>query len=214
MRRRWDGSLPWLLLLGLTVLGARVFGEGSITDLRLFRTREWLRAEVRARGLLDKRTTLTIESGLPGTCLYLLRLEDRSGRLVAERFVQRSLRFDLWENRYLLESAEGTLALPTLAAADSAISHLEGCEVCPLSRLRPGDEYHLVLQIAVRPLAPEDRERLSHYVRRNSAGGREEVAVDLSALFFGRVMEEKGSSRQVLRQAGPFFRTTDLMEEP
>ena len=213
MRWRWDTGRSWAFLLGLILLGSEAFAAGTVTDLRLFRDQDAVRAEVRATGLLDQRTALTIESGLPGTCLYLFRLEDRAGRTVAERYLEFSLRFDLWESRYLLRNGEETLALPTLAAADSAISHLPGAEVCPLSRLRPGDEYRLVLQIAVRPLAPEDRERLSRYVSRNSAGGREEVAVDLSALF-GRVMEEKESSRQIVRQMSPFFHTADLPEAP
>jgi hypothetical protein len=210
--RRFGGR-RWLLPLGLAFLAARAFGQGSVTELLLFRTSESLRAEVRAHGLLDERTTLTIESGLPGTCLYRLRLEDRSGRLVAERYVQRSLRFDLWENRYLLESAEETLALPTLAAADSAISRLADCDLCPLSRLRSTEEYQLILQIAVCPLAPADRDRLSRYVSRNSAGDGEEVALDLSGLF-GRAMEEKGTSRQIIGSASPFFRPGDLREAP
>ncbi len=213
MRMRRDRGHSWVFVVGLILIGREAFAAGAITDLRLFRRQDLVRAEVRATGLLDERTTLTVESGLPGTCLYLFRLEDRAGRAVAERYLELSLRFDLWENRYLLQSGDGTIALPTLAAADSALSYLPGAEICPLSRLRSGDEYRLVLQIAVRPLAPEDRERLSTYVNRNSAGGREEVAVDLGALF-GRVMEEKEGARQVVRQASPFFRATDLPEAP
>jgi hypothetical protein len=112
-----------------------------------------------------------------------------------------------------MESAEETLALPTLAAADSAISHLANCDLCPLSRLRSEEEYQLTLQIAVRPLGPKDRERFSRYVSRNVAGGGEEVALDLSGLF-GHAEEEKGSSRQVIGRASPFFRAGDLGEAP
>ena len=213
MRARRVGGQRWLLPLGLALLAAPASGQGSVTELLLFRSGESLRAEVHARDLLDERTTATIESGLPGTCVYMLRLEDRSGRLVAERYVERSLRFDLWENRYLLESAEGTLALPTLAAADSAISCLANYDLCPVSRLRSTEEYQLILQIAVHPLAPDDRERLSRYVSRSSGGDGEEVALDLSGLF-GREMEDQGSARQVMGRASHFFRAGDLREAP
>ena len=206
-------GLRWSLPLGLALLAAPAFGQGRVTELLLFRMGESLRADVRAQDLLDERTTQTIESGLPGSCVYLLRLEDRSGRLVAERYVERSLRFDVWENRYDLESAEETLALPTLAAADSVISRLANCDLGPLSRLRPEEEYQLTLQIAVRPLGPEDRERFSRYVSRNSAGGGEDVALDLSGLF-GHATEETGSSRQVIARSSPFFRAGDLREAP
>jgi hypothetical protein len=210
MRARRDGGLRWFFPLGLAFLAAPAFGQGSVTALLLFRTGESLRADVRANDLLDERTRETIESGLPGSCVYLLRLEDRSGRLVAERFVERSLRFDVWESRYLLEDAEETLALPTLAAADSAVSRLASCDLCPLSRLRSEEEYQLLLQIAVGPLAIDDRERLFGYASRNSSGG-EEVDLDLIGLF-GHGEKDKGSSRQVIERASPFFRTGDLRE--
>jgi hypothetical protein len=202
-----------ILLGGLAVFVSGASGQGSVTDLHLFNKQGWVRAEVRTHGLLDKRTTLTIESGLPGTCLYLFRLEDRAGRAVAEQCTELSLRYDLWDNRYILENGGVSLALPTLAAADSALSHLQAAEICPASRLLPTNEYRVVLQIAVRPLAPEDRERLSRYVSRNSSGGREEVALDLSVLF-GRALDERNSSRPVVRQEGPFFRLRDLAGEP
>jgi hypothetical protein len=202
-----------LLPLLAVFLATPALSQGSVTELAVFRTGESVRAEVRARDLLDERTTQTIKSGLPGTCVYLLRLEDRSGHLVTERFVQRSLRFEVWDKRYVLESEEETLALPTLAAADSAFSRLSGCELCPLSLLRSTEEYQLILRIAVRPLAPEARENLSGYVSQNSADESAGLALDLSARF-GRAMEEKGSSRQVIGHASPFFRAGDLREAP
>lgn len=197
----------------LTVTLAYGAPTGLVTDLRLSCDGGWLHAEVRARDLLDERTRLTIESGLPGTCLFQLRLEDRTGRPIEERYVERTLRFDLWENRYLLEEGDEPRALPTREAADSAFSHVADCRLVALSRLLSNGEYRVVVQIAVRPLAPEDRQRLSRYVSRTSAGGGEEVALDLGVVF-GRILGEKSSSRPTVRHVGPFFRVADLPGQP
>lgn len=186
---------------------------GQITELRLFRSGGALHAEVRSRDLLDERTRSTIESGLPGTGLYLFRVEDRAGRAVAEIVVERTLRFDLWENRFLLEGEEATRALQSSAEADSAFSHLADCVLGPLHRLQPGTEYRVVVQIAVRPLAPEDRRRLSRYVSRTSGGGGEEVALDLSVVF-GRILGEKSKARPSVQHTGPYFRVDELPEGP
>ncbi len=186
---------------------------GQITDLRLFRSGGTLHAEVRSRDLLDERTRSTIESGLPGTCLYFFRVEDRAGRAVAEVYVERTLRFDLWENRFLLEGGDQPLSLTSAAEADSAFSHLADRVLGPLHRLPPGKEYRVVVQIAVRPLAPEDRRRLSRYVSRTSGGGGEEVALDLSVVF-GRILGEKSKSRPSIQHTGPYFRVDDLSEGP
>jgi len=202
------------ILVALAFLwAATVLAEGRIAALHLFRSGEWIKAEVRAQHLLDERTRLTVESGLPGTCLYQLRLEDASGQAVVERYQELSLRLDLWENRYLLQEDDETRAWPSLAAADSALSHLANYALCPLSALQSGGEYHVVVQIAVRPLAPEDRRRLSRYVSRNSAAGSEEVALDLGALF-SHILGEKGGSRRLIRYEGPPFRAADLKEGP
>ena len=113
----------------------------------------------------------------------------------------------------MLESEEESVAFTSLAAADSALSRLADCELCPLSRLRSTEEYQLILRIAVRPLAPEDREHLSGYVGRTGADDNEGTALDLSGLF-GRALEETGSTRRVIGQASPFFRAGDLREAP
>lgn len=210
--RRGVGDPLWLLPLGMALLAAPAFGQGSVTELFLYRTGESLRAEVRAHDLLDERTMQTIESGFPGVCLYLLRLEDRSGRLVAERSVERSLRYDPWKDHYLLTSEDDSLALPTLAAADSAISCLANCDLCPTSLLRSTEEYQLSLQIAVKPLASDRGGGLFGHVSDRGADP-DGVAFDLQALF-GRAAQEKSVSGQVIGRSSPFFRAADLREAP
>jgi hypothetical protein len=220
MRRAGIRTLPRsILIIVLTVwmgqflCARKVYSAGRVEDLRLFRCGGWLRAEIRALDLLDPRTTSTIESGFPGTCVYRVVLEDRTGRAVAQRYVAQSLRVDFWENRYRLEGPDGTRTFPGLAPADSALSHLASCAVCPVTQLRSGEEYRLVVLIAVRPLAPADREHLSRYVTRNRGLDNEDVTLDLEAIFarvFGAPEEDGG----VIRHAGPFLRVADLPEEP
>jgi hypothetical protein len=206
------GGPRWLLPLGMALLAAPALGQGSVTELLVYQTGGAIRAEVRAHDLLDERTTQTIESGFPGVCLYVLRLEDRSGRLVAERQVERSLRYEPWQDCYLLTSDGDVLALPTLAAADSAISCLANCDLCSTSRLGPTEEYQVSLQIAVQPLASDRGEGLFGPVS-GRAAEPDGVALDLQALF-GRTAQEKSASGQLIGRSSPFFRAADLREAP
>ncbi len=187
--------------------------RGEIVSLHPYRDTGWLRLDLRARNLLDDRTVSTIESGLPGTCVFHLRVENRDGEVVVERLVELSLRFDLWENHYVLDGEGESLTLPSLAAADSAWSTLHGQRLCALDRLAPQDEYRVLVRTAVQPLAPEDRERLSHYVSRNSGGGGEEVALDLGALISG-IFGRHGSGERIVEYAGRYFRRDDLEVRP
>ena len=206
-------GLALLLFCCAIVLAAGARADGQVTELRPYRAGGWLRAVVRAHDLLDDRTRSTVESGLPGTCIYGLRLEDRSGRLLAETFVERTLRYDLWENTYLLQQEDVTSPYSNLAAADSALSYLADCGICPLNRLEGSAEYRIVVRIAVRPLATEDRERLSRYVSRTTAGEGEEVSIDLGALF-NHIIGEKGKSKRVVEHSGLYFRLAELEEVP
>lgn len=188
-------------------------GAGQVTDLSLFRAEGWLRASVRARDLLDDRTRSTIQSGLPGTCIYQILVQDEAGRPVAEQYIELTLRYDLWENVYILEDVAGPHPFRTLASADSALSHRPDCGLASITSLQSSASYRVLVRVAVRPLAPEDRRRLSKYVSRTSGGGREEVAFDLSGVF-KHILGEKERSRPVIEHIGPLFRIDAIKEAP
>lgn len=209
---------PWLIIgfavwAGQLLGGGRVFGAARIEDARLFRSQGWLRADIRGLDLLDPATTSTIESGYPGTCAYYVFLEDRTGRMVSEQYVLRSLSRVLWEISYVLEDPDGARTFPALAVADSAISHLPGCAVCPETRLRDGEEYRLVVVIDVRPVGPEDRQHFSGYLTRGPGTDNEYDQVNLGAMLT-RVFGTPQESERVVRHVGPFIRVADLPEGP
>lgn len=200
-------TVVWLL----TAAGAQA--AGSVEEVYIYKQTGSLRVEMHAGDLLDERTASTIDSGLPGTCVYYLRLEDQNESLVAEQFLEFSLQLNLWENLYFLSAPTGQLVYETLAAADSAWSHLYAVDVCPLARLERERAYRVQVQIAVQPLAPEVRERLSKYVSSNSSRSREELAVDLSALL-GRLLGGSGSAGDQARFTSDLFHIGDLEERP
>jgi hypothetical protein len=202
-------------LLGLCaiLLATEARAAGQVVEVRPFLSEGWLRAEIQARDILDERTRSTIQSGLPGTCIYQLNLEDRAGRVVAERYIELTLRFDLWENFYILDDIEGAHTFPTLAAADSALSHRPDCGISAITSLQSDVEYRIIVRIAVRPLAAEDRRRLSRYVSRTSGGGHEEVAIDLSGVF-QHILGDEGKTRPLIEKVGPLFRLGEIRGTP
>ena len=187
---------------------------GSIESARPFRRQGWLHVTLQARDLLDARTVSTVESGLPGSCVYRIHLQDRQGEDVGQRLVELSVRLDLWENRYRLQGPQGSLDLSTLAAADSALSHLEAVRLLPLERLSDAQEYRLQVDVIVQPLAAHDQARISRYVSQNTRGPRQEFALNLSALF-NRVFGQRGAAED---SGSPFrsayFKPRELEESP
>jgi hypothetical protein len=132
------GSLRYTILL-LMILGVATMAtaDDRVTLLRPFPQNDRLFVELQAAELLNDRTASTIDSGLPGSCVYHIQIVDSDDHTLAERIVDLTLRLDLWENVYLLDDPAGTTTLTSLAAADSAWSHLPGVDLCALSRLSP-----------------------------------------------------------------------------
>ncbi|MFH1843037.1 MAG: hypothetical protein ABIF77_07490 [bacterium] len=205
-------SCCWLAVVWLLVAVSAQAG-GIVEVIHIYRQAGQVRLELRAREILDRRTASTVDSGLPGTCVYHLQLLDEAEQVVVEFFLELTLQLDLWENRYLLDCPSGRHVFPSLAAADSAWSHLIGIDLCPEPRLAPDLGYRLQVQIAVQPLAPEVRKRLSRYVSSNSSRNREELALDLGAVF-GRILGGDGPDNDNVRFVSPWFRIGDLEERP
>ena len=210
MRRRRNLRDRWILLSALVLL-ALPANAGRIAEARLYVTAGSVRVDLTATDLLDQRTESTIDSGLPGTCVFGLHLESRRSTL-GETFVEQSLRLDLWENIYLLRRGIVEERFGSLAEADSAWSNLENIELVRQSVLVAERQYRLVVQVAVRPLAPEDRERMSRYVQKHSGSGSEELSLDLGALFAG--MFGRGDKDQVARFESEWFLPVELEVRP
>ncbi len=187
---------------------------GSVTSAQTFRRGGWLHVSLQARDVLDARTVSTVESGLPGSCMYRIQLEDRAGATVGERVVELSVRLDLWENQYVVRGPHGSSALATLAAADSALSHLDAVRLLPVEHLNASREYRVQVEVEVQPLGAHDQARISRYVSQNTRGPRQEFALNLSALFH-RVFGSRGGSESTGAPFyGPFFTPAELEESP
>jgi hypothetical protein len=205
-------------LRNAAVAAAGVFLAGAIVRAaeidraRPLECGPWLCAEVRARNLLDAHTRSTIESGLPGTCVYRISLHEQDGPRIAERVLALILRFDVWNERYELQilGSEAPKEEPlmqrftSLAAADSAWSHVAAARVVRRDRLRPERRYQLRIEALVQPLAAEDRERLSRYVREQSAGTHNDFLIDVGALLWRFRPGEPGKSQAAQFATGWF----------
>ncbi len=196
-----------------TVFWSLAASAVEMANLTPYREAGRLRVNLEARQLLDAPTASTIDSGLPGTCVYRLGLESLDGAVIKEQLLTFSLRLDLWENLYILDGPEGQTNFSSLAAADSAWSRLRDIDICGLDRLASDEEYRLRVQILVQPLGPEQRARLSNYVSSNSGRNRDELALDLGAIF-GRLIggDDGGEDHSVFTSTS--FRPTGLEAAP
>jgi hypothetical protein len=211
-RRRAPRTWAAVGLLGLWA-AASARADPAVTEATPKRAQGWLEVEVLARDLLDARIASTVDSGLPGTCVYHIALREDDHEVVTERVLEMSLRFDLWDDRYVLEGPEGVRSFATLAAADSAWAHLDGVRLIPVSSLQSNLSYRLQVRVAVQPLAPEDQAWISRYVSQSSGAERQEFALDVGALL-ERFFHERSDRQSGAAYLGPPFRLPDVEETP
>lgn len=207
--RRFASCIPFAL--AALPLGAHA--AARVDSLAAYRASGWLHCDVVATGLLDARTASTVESGLPGSCVYRIEVQDERGTAIVRREVAMQLRLDLWSGSYLLDGFEGERAFSTRAAADSAWSHPTRVRLAPLEQLRRDRSYRLVARVVVSPLASRDRARLTRYVSQRSGEGSEEFSLDVGGLL-DRFLRGGRESEASAPAIGPPFLWPELRESP
>ncbi len=174
--------------------------EDRELELDVFRREDGVFLDLLGRSLLDEKTRLTVESGLPGTCLFWVRFEEAPNGLIREEIIEHTLRFDLWEGLYEVSRPGGSRFFESLAAADSAWASLRSYPLASPTEVRNGGRYSVQVSVDVQPLAPEDRERLGRYVTRNSGSENEELVLNLGAVV-NRLFGRPGNPRESVLQS-------------
>ena len=207
MQKAWTGIL--FLLAAATAADGAAPGVVAV-DVRA--EAGWLAADIQLANLIDLRTASTIDSGLPGICAYEVSVIGPSAAVIGRRTWTLRLDHDLWEDRYLVTGPDGEREVAGLAAMDSVCSRLDAVRLLPLARLDPDAEYRLTVSVEVLPLASVDSQHLSQYLTRRGGGAREELDLDLGALF-GRLFKGGRTGRTTVAHTGPVFRPRTLIEE-
>jgi hypothetical protein len=184
--------------------------SSAVTDVTVHRHGPWLEVDLRAPTMLDERVASTVESGLPGTCVYRCAVEQESDGVVARQVLELQIRLDLWENQYVLEGPGRHDVFSSLAAADSACSNVKNLVMMRLDDLLPRQRYRVRVESAVLPLGLEDRERISHFVS-ESGRGDHEFSLDVGAVLH-RLFTGAGGGSGAPAAISTAFRPDELRE--
>lgn len=189
MRGRWM-PIVGAALLALSTEAAR--GQPRVEQVVVYRDGGWLACDVTAADLLDARVRSTVESGLPGSCVWRLAVTRDGDGDLARVLWETSLRLDLWTERFQLTDPRGARELTGWAAADSALAHPRGIRLLRLESVPSELRLRIVVDVIVEPLGPAERARLARYVSDSSQTGADEFALDVGGLL-ARFLGRKGA---------------------
>ena len=184
-----------LALLSLWLLPATTIAQTRIDQLEVYRSDGWLVCEIRSSEMMDSRIRSTVESGLPGACLYDLRLKWSDNGEILRLPLKLSLRLDLWEDTYYVEGAGQQESFASLDRADSAWAHLGGVRLMRLDQLDANRSLELEVVLLVSPLGAEQRAWIDDYVSQANRNQRNELSLNLGG-FLKKVFGKSDATDQ------------------
>lgn len=199
------GAVFLLAFSFLMMLPGGARSQTVIERLEVFRSDGWLACEIRSGQMMDERIRSTVESGLPGACLYDLRLKWSDNGEVLHLPVRLSLRLDLWEESYYVEGAGLSEQFATIDMADSAWAHLDEVRLLRLDQLDANRPLELEVVLLVSPLGAEQRAWIDDYVSQANRNQRNELSLNLGGLLkkvFGN--QEGGGQSSARLSIAPF----------
>jgi len=139
----------------------------TIVSVHLDAESGYVTGDVISSGLFSERITGTVQSGLPAVVDLFYYFSTLDGGTVAEHVLSFSLRYDVWEDIYSIETPDTTLSFPTFAEMQKAIQELHQLRLVSLDSLDLDRSYRLHMSITVNPLRGADREEIAGWVSEN-----------------------------------------------
>ena len=127
----------------------------------------YITGDVTSSGLFSERITGTVKSGLPAVVDLFYYLSTLDESTVAENVLSFSLRYDVWEDVYSIESPDTTRSFHTFAEMQQAIENLHQLKLISLDSIDVDRSYRVSMSIMVNPLRGADREKIAGWVSEN-----------------------------------------------
>ncbi len=134
----------------------------------------------------------TLVSGFTSTvATRLMLVEAESGRLVAENRFSREIRFDVWDETYLIttysDQGTGRHLAGTLDEVEEYCRRLTEFRFCPLERLEQDTSYLITMEVLLVPISQDQLEQTKRWVEESGSAGENDRQGGRS-IFFGSMM--------------------------
>lgn len=134
----------------------------------------------------------TLGSGFTSTVATRLALREAgSERLVAENRFFREIRYDVWDETYLVttysDQGTGRSLAVTLDEVEDYCRRIGEFRFCELDRLEAGKAYYITLDVLLVPISQEQLEQTKRWVEESGSAGESDRRGGLG-IFFGSMM--------------------------
>jgi hypothetical protein len=153
---------------------------------------EMLMVDLEVETLFTDEVRETLDSGFTSTVATLLLLgEVESGQVVAENRFSREIRYDVWDETYLIttysDQGTGRHLAGTLEEVEEYCRQISEFRFCPLTRLDGEMSYQFSMEVLLVPISQEQLEQTKRWVRESGSEGEDDRQGGLG-IFFGSMM--------------------------
>ena len=136
-----------------------------IADAQVYVVGTRVVTDIRVEDLFSERIAGTVQSGLPALVELLYRLFEGKSSVVHQGLVAYELRYDVWEDRYVVTDVDSMVFYPTFETMKDAMQNIRGVSWGDESPAR-----------AVAPLACQPIKRWSAYYLRAYASSNRSIS--------------------------------------
>ena len=145
-----------------------------IADAQVYVVDDRVVTDIHVENLFSERIAGTVQSGLPALVELLYRLFEGKGSVVHQGLVAYELRYDVWEDRYVVTDVDSMVFYPTFETMKDAMQNIRGVAWGEVDLLEPEHEYAIEIGIAIHPLRGKDKRDIEGWVSENVSGGATE----------------------------------------
>jgi hypothetical protein len=167
--------------------------------------------------LFSAKIVGTIQSGLPSIIQIEIKLNESSGKQIADRKFVRSISYDVWENRYTV-SGDTVTFFRDFDEVKKISSRIEKLAVASVQQLRRDIQLTIQMRVAIIPISSSQGKKVSDWLldpnqteetlaSDDRAGGFKLNLTNLISFFVGDKKQSQYSSQW---QSSPSFRLVDL----
>ncbi len=118
----------------------------------------------RFRNLFSKKIVGTIQSGLPSIIQIEMKLLEGKEKTLVHKTLMRRISYDIWQERYAIDSPDSTQILTDFEAVKKVSSALQDEPLVQRQKLRPTSRYTIELRVGIIPISTRQAEKVSDWL--------------------------------------------------
>ena len=119
------------------------------------------------KNLFSRKTTSTIQSGLPSLIQIDFKIiEIGHKNVIRKNFIQ-SITYNIWDEQYIIQSEDTTLTLNEFSSVIDYCTHLDHKILTKQSTIKTTSQYLIEMRIEIIPISAQQGEKIQNWIRKS-----------------------------------------------